>query len=48
MPQTNGRNIKILGAAWLGLGALCFAYLFANLFSLAQGNAPSATEVPDG
>ena len=48
MPQTNNRNIKILGAAWLGLGILSFAYAFISLFPLAQGNAPSATAVADG
>ena len=48
MPETINRNIKILGAAWLALGGLAFAYVLTNLFSLAQGNAPSATEVADG
>ena len=49
MPDTNNRKlIKILGAAWLGLGGLGFAYVFINLFPFAQGNAPSATEVSDG
>ena len=48
MPETNNRKIKILGSAWLGLGGLAFAYVFVDLFSLAQGNSPSATEVADG
>ena len=48
MPEANDRNIKILGAAWLGLGGLAFAYAFISLFPLAQGNAPTATEVSDG
>ncbi len=48
MPKTNNRRIKILGAAWLGLGGLGFAYVFSELFPLAQGNAPSATEIADG
>ena len=48
MPETNNRNIKILGAAWLVLGGLFLAYVSINLFSLAQGDAPSATEVADG
>ena len=48
MPENNKRKIKILGAAWLGMGGLAFAYVFVNLFSLAQGNAPSAEEATDG
>ena len=48
MPETNNRNLKILGATWLGIGALAFVYAFVSLFSLAQGNAPTATEVSDG
>lgn len=48
MPETNNRNIRILGAAWLALGGLALVYVIINLFSLAQGNAPSATEVSDG
>ena len=48
MHETNNRKFKILGAAWLGLGGIAFAYVFINLFSLAQGNTPSATEVSDG
>ena len=46
--ETNNRNIKRLGAAWLGLGGLAFVYVFIQLFSLAQGNTPSATAVSDG
>ena len=45
MPETNNRRIKILGAAWLGLGGLGFAYVFINL---ALDYPPSATEVSDG
>ena len=45
MPESNNRRIKILGAAWLGLGGLGFAYVFINL---AQDYPPSATEVSDG
>ena len=48
MSETNNRNIKILGAAWLVLGGLALAYVIANLFSLALGNSPSAEEVSDG
>ena len=48
MPETKNRNIKILGAAWLGLGDLAFAFAFITSSPLAQGNAPSATEVSDG
>ena len=48
MTETHDRKFKILGAAWLGLGVLMFAYAFINLFPLALGNAPSATEVSDG
>ena len=48
MPETNDRKFKLLGAGWLGLGGLFFAYVFINLFPLAQGNSPSATEVADG
>jgi hypothetical protein len=48
MSETNDRRFKILGAAWLGLGSLSFAFVFSQLFPLAQGNAPSATEVADG
>ncbi len=35
MPETNNRNIKILGAAWLALGGLSFVYVFVDLYSLA-------------
>ena len=48
MSETKNRNIKILGAAWLGLGGLASAYVFSMLFPFVQGNAPSATEVSDG
>ena len=48
MRETNNRRIKILGAAWLGLGALGFVYAFVSLLPLAQGNAPSATAVSEG
>ena len=48
MPETNNRKIKILGAAWLGLGGLALAFAFVSLFPLTQGNTPSATEVSDG
>ena len=48
MPETNNRNIKILGAAWLILGGLGLVYVLVNLFSLVQGNSPSDTEVSDG
>ena len=48
MRGTKNRNIKILGAAWLVLGGLGLAYAFIALLPLAQGNAPSATEVSDG
>ena len=48
MLGTKNRNIKILGAAWLALGGLAFAYALINLFPLAQGHVPSATEVSDG
>ena len=48
MPETKNRKIKILGAAWLGLGGLAFAYVFISLFPLAQGDAPSATAVAEG
>ena len=47
MPETKNRNFKIV-AVWLGLGGLGFTYAFVHLFPLAQGNAPSATEVSDG
>ena len=45
MPKTNNSRIKVLGAAWLGLGGLGFAYVFINL---AQDYPPSATQVSDG
>ncbi len=48
MSETSDRRFKILGAAWLGLGGLSFAFVFSELFPLAVGNAPSATEVADG
>ena len=47
MPKTSYRKFKILGAAWIGLGGLGFAYVTANLFSLAQGNV-GETEVREG
>ena len=48
MAETNIRNIKILGAAWLALGGLALAFAFITLFPLTQGNPPSATEIADG
>ena len=48
MPETHDRRFKILGAAWLGLGGLSFVYASINVFSLARGHTPSATEVGDG
>ena len=48
MPKTNDSRIKVLGAGWLGLGGIGFAYVLINLFLLAQGNTPSAEEVSDG
>lgn len=48
MAETNDRKFKILGAGWLGLGGLAFAFAFITLFPLAQGNFPSATQVSDG
>ena len=48
MPDPSNRKFKILGAAWLGLGGLSLAFAFVTLLPLAQGNAPSATEVSDG
>ena len=41
MPETSNRKFKILGAAWLGLGALCFTVVFINLLPLFQGSTPS-------
>ena len=46
MPHS--RKIKILGAAWLGLGGLPLTYALPVLFSLAQGNTPSAATVAEG
>ena len=45
MPVTKNRNIKILGAVWLGLAGLSFAYsffgllefLFTALLNIAEG-----------
>ena len=34
MPGTNNRNIKILGAAWLGLGGITFAIVLVALFQI--------------
>ena len=34
MPGTSIRNIKILGAAWLGMGGLTFAIVFMALFQI--------------
>ena len=48
MPDSNNRKIRWLGAAWLGLGGLGFAFVIINGFPLAQGDTPSATEVSDG
>ena len=48
MPETNNRNIKILGSAWLGLGGIGIAYALIALIPLAQGNTPSATAVSEG
>ena len=48
MPETNERKFKILGAAWLAMGGLAFAFAFISLLPLAQGNPPSAAEVSDG
>ena len=48
MSETNNRKFKILGGGWLGMGGLALAFAFITLFPLAQGNAPTATEVSDG
>ena len=48
MPKTRNRDIKILGALWLGLGSLGFVYAFTALFPLTQGYTPSATAVNEG
>ena len=48
MAETNIRNIKILGAAWLGLGSLGFVYAFVALFPLTQGDTPSPTAISEG
>ena len=48
MPETNNRKFQILGAAWLGLGGLAFAFTFAQLVRFPLDNAPTATEVSDG
>ncbi len=47
MSETNDRKIKILGAAWLGLGGLTFAFVLTMLFPLVQGNTPSPFEAGD-
>ena len=47
MSETNNRRFKILGAGWLRLGGLSFTYMLIGLFPVAQGKAPSATEVAD-
>ena len=48
MPKTRNRDIKILGAAWLGLGSLGFVYAFVALFPLTQGDTPSPTAISEG
>ena len=48
MPETKYRYIKILGAAWLGLGGIASIYVNGTLIPLALGNTPSATDVSDG
>ena len=48
MPKTRNRDIKILGALWLGLGSLGFVYAFGALFPLTRGDTPSATAVNEG
>ena len=48
MPETKNLIFKVLGAGWLGLGGLAFAYGLISLYPLTQGHAPSATEVGDG
>ena len=48
MPETKYCYIKILGAAWLGLGGIASIYVIGTLISLALGNTPSATDVSDG
>ena len=48
MPETANGKIKILGAAWLGLGGLAFLYAFISLYPLAQGKYPSAPAVSEG
>ena len=47
MPESNDRNVKILGAAWLVLGGLAFALVLTSLFPLVQGNTPSPFEAGD-
>ncbi len=41
MPETRQRWFRILAAAWLGLGVLCFVVVFINLIPLFQGRTPS-------
>ena len=41
MTQNNNRKFKILGAAWLGLGGLCFTVVVINLLPLFNDNTPS-------
>lgn len=48
MTETGTGKFKILSAAWLGMGGLFLTYALPNLFSLAQGNAPSAGAVSEG
>ena len=47
MPKTNDGKIKVLGAAWLGLGAIAFALVLIFLFPLVQGDTPSPFEAGD-
>ncbi len=47
MPSATNRNIKVLGAAWLVLGGLTFAFVLISLFPLVQGDTPSPFEAGD-
>ena len=47
MPATNNRKFRILGAAWIVLGGLIFAFILVSLFPLVQGDTPSPFEAGD-
>ena len=48
MAQTKNRNLKILGAGWLGLGGFITALAFVAVFSVFLGDDPETAAFESG